>query len=68
MLGLPPPALPGIALAAGCLQGRGGYHPHGSSSKRSSATSLEMVPMLPSFISNQWGSGMPSPLGIGMEN
>lgn len=64
--GLAPPALPGIALAAGCLQGRGGYHPHGSSSKRSSVTSLQMVPTLPPFISHQQGSGMPGPLGTGM--
>lgn len=64
--GLAPPALPGTALAAGCLQGRAGYHPHGSSSKRASVTSLEMALMLPPFISHQWGSGMPSPLGTGM--
>lgn len=64
---LAPPALSGIALAAQCLQGRGGYHTHGSSSKRSSITSLEMAPTPPPFISHQWGSSMPSPLGTGMK-
>ena len=59
-------SLAGIALAAGRLRGRGGYHPHGSISKRSSVTTLEMVPMLPPFISHQWVSGMPNPLGPGM--
>lgn len=48
---LAPPALPGIALAARCLQGRGGYHPQDSSSKRSSVTSLEMAPPLPPLMS-----------------
>lgn len=64
--GLAPPALLGIAQAAGCLQGRAGFHPHGSSSKRSSVTSLEMAPTLPPFISHQWEPGRPSPLGTGM--
>lgn len=59
-------SLPGIALAAGRPRGRGGYHPHGSISKRSSVTSLEMVPTLPPFISHQWVSGVPTPLGPGM--
>lgn len=43
-------SLPGIALAARHLWGRGRYHLHSSLSKRSSVTSLEMVPLLlPSF-------------------
>lgn len=65
--GLAPPALPGIALAARCLQGRGGYHPQDSSSKRSSFASLEMAPTLSPLISYYWGSGVPSPLGTGMK-
>lgn len=64
---LAPPALSGIALAARCLQGRGGYHTHGSSSERSSVTSLEMAPTPPPFISHQRRSGVPSPLGTGMK-
>lgn len=64
--GLAPPALPGIALAARCLRGRGGCHPQDSSSKRSSAPSLEMAPTLPPFISHPWGSGMPNSLGTRM--
>lgn len=57
---------PGIALAARRLRGRGGYHPHNSISKRSSVTSLEMVPVLPPFVFHQWVSGMPNLLGPGM--
>lgn len=64
---LAPPALSGIALAAGRLQARGGHHTHGSSSKRSSVTSLETAPTPPPFVSHQCGSGMPSPLGTGMK-
>jgi len=54
----------GIALAARRLQSRGGYHPNGSISKRSSVTSLEMVPTLPPFISQQCVSAVPSLHGM----
>lgn len=44
-------SLAGITLAAKRLRGRSGYYPHSSFSKRSSVTSLEMVPTLPTSIS-----------------